>query len=75
MGLQDLPQDRRWRASSSLCRHPIHIHGLTFELFARDGYPLPAPFKCAWAFYCHILGHAEGQTGMFGLVTALIVSA
>src|SRR5437762_3280690 len=29
----------------------------------------------AWAFHCHILGHAEGQTGMFGMVTALIVSA
>jgi len=75
--------------------HPIHIHGLTYEVFARDGYPLPVPFKCdtlnvapgerwdaivtadavgAWAFHCHILGHAEGQTGMFGMVTALIVS-
>jgi len=76
--------------------HPVHLHGLTLEVFARDGYPLPAPFKCdtlnvapgerwdaivvadevgAWAFHCHILGHAEGQTGMFGMVTALIVSA
>jgi FtsP/CotA-like multicopper oxidase with cupredoxin domain len=76
--------------------HPIHLHGLTLEVFARDGYPLPAAFKCdtlnvapgerwdaivladavgAWAFHCHILGHAEGQTGMFGMVTALIVSA
>ena len=76
--------------------HPIHLHGLTFEVFARDGYPLPAPFKCdtlnvapgerwdaivladavgAWAFHCHILGHAEGQTGMFGMVTALIIAA
>jgi len=75
--------------------HPVHLHGLTLEVFARDGYPLPAPFKCdtlnvapgerwdaivvadapgAWAFHCHILGHAEGQTGMFGMVTALIVS-
>ena len=76
--------------------HPIHLHGLTFEVFARDGYPLPAPFRCdtlnvapgerwdaivvadavgPWAFHCHILSHAEGQTGMFGMVTALIVSA
>lgn len=76
--------------------HPVHLHGLTLEVFARDGYPLPAPFKCdtlnvapgerwdaivvadapgAWAFHCHILGHAEGQTGMFGMVTALIVTA
>ena len=26
-----------------------------------------------WAFHCHILSHAEGPTGMFGMVTALIV--
>lgn len=27
----------------------------------------------AWAFHCHILTHAESATGMFGMVTALIV--
>jgi FtsP/CotA-like multicopper oxidase with cupredoxin domain len=27
----------------------------------------------AWAFHCHILTHAEGMSGMFGMVTALIV--
>src|SRR6266849_3651965 len=64
--------------------HPMHLHGLTLEVFARDGYPLPAPFRCdtlnvapgerwdaivladasgAWAFHCHILGHAEAATG------------
>lgn len=26
-----------------------------------------------WAFHCHILNHAEGPDGMFGMVTALIV--
>jgi len=25
-------------------------------------------------FHCHILPHAEGRDGMFGMVTALIVS-
>ncbi len=75
--------------------HPVHLHGLTYEVFARDGYPLAQPFRCdtitvnpgerwdaivtadakgAWAFHCHILGHAEGPTGMFGMVTALVVS-
>jgi FtsP/CotA-like multicopper oxidase with cupredoxin domain len=29
----------------------------------------------AWAFHCHILQHAEGQDGMFGMVTALVVQA
>jgi len=28
-----------------------------------------------WAFHCHILTHAEGHAGMFGMVTALIVEA
>jgi len=28
----------------------------------------------AWAFHCHILGHAEAATGTFGMVTALIVA-
>ncbi len=75
--------------------HPAHLHGLTLEVFARDGYPLPQPFRCdtlnvapgerwdaivvadepgVWAFHCHILSHAEGATGMFGMVTALIVA-
>ncbi|HEX9370941.1 MAG TPA: copper oxidase [Roseiflexaceae bacterium] len=27
----------------------------------------------AWAFHCHILSHAEGPNGMFGMVTALVV--
>ena len=27
-----------------------------------------------WAWYCHILNHAEGPQGMFGMVTALIVT-
>lgn len=26
-----------------------------------------------WAFHCHILSHAEGRMGMYGMVTALIV--
>jgi manganese oxidase len=26
-----------------------------------------------WAFHCHVLTHAEGPQGMFGMVTALIV--
>jgi manganese oxidase len=29
--------------------------------------------KGIWALHCHILSHAEGPNGMFGMVTALIV--
>ena len=28
----------------------------------------------AWAFHCHILSHAESRDGMFGMVTALVVT-
>jgi FtsP/CotA-like multicopper oxidase with cupredoxin domain len=28
-----------------------------------------------WAFHCHVLSHAEAATGMFGLVTAMVVQA
>jgi hypothetical protein len=27
----------------------------------------------AWAFHCHILPHAEGMDGMYGMVTALVI--
>ena len=27
----------------------------------------------AWAFHCHILQHVEGQDGMFGMVTAIVI--
>lgn len=28
-----------------------------------------------WAFHCHVLPHAEGRDGMFGMVTAVVVTA
>jgi manganese oxidase len=75
--------------------HPMHLHGMPMQVYAKDGYPLPQPYLCdtldvapgnryevfveatdpgAWAFHCHILTHAEGQSGMFGLVSALVVA-
>jgi manganese oxidase len=27
----------------------------------------------AWAYHCHVLSHAEGPDGMFGMVTAMLV--
>jgi FtsP/CotA-like multicopper oxidase with cupredoxin domain len=30
--------------------------------------------KGVWAFHCHILPHAESDHGMYGMVTAVIVS-
>ena len=75
--------------------HPMHLHGMHMTVFAKDGWILPAPWKCdtlnvapgerydvivkckspgTWAFHCHILPHAESEHGMFGMVTAVIVS-
>lgn len=74
--------------------HPMHLHGLPQLVVAKDGFPLPAPYRVdtldvapgerytvlvqatspgVWAWHCHILSHAEGSTGMFGMVTAFIV--
>jgi FtsP/CotA-like multicopper oxidase with cupredoxin domain len=33
---------------------------------------LVEPRAGVWAFHCHILSHAEKETGMFGMVTALV---
>ena len=75
--------------------HPMHLHGMHMTVFAKDGWILPAPWRCdtlnvapgerydvivkckspgTWAFHCHILPHAESEHGMFGMVTAVIVS-
>lgn len=74
--------------------HPMHLHGFSQLVVAKDGYPLPMPYRAdtinvapgerytvvvtpdlpgVWAWHCHVLSHAEGSDGMFGMVTALIV--
>ena len=81
--------------NEGLLIHPMHLHGLEQEVWAKDGWNLPQPYKCdtlniapgerydvivnchtagAWAFHCHILTHAESSHGMFGMVTAVVVS-
>jgi FtsP/CotA-like multicopper oxidase with cupredoxin domain len=75
--------------------HPMHLHGMPMLVIAKDGWPVPMPWKCdtlniapgdrwdvivdcvnpgTWAFHCHILPHAESEHGMFGMVTALVVT-
>jgi uncharacterized cupredoxin-like copper-binding protein len=73
--------------------HPMHLHGLSQQIVAKDGFPVPptsadtinvapgerytvlvhATEPGVWAWHCHILPHAERSTGMFGMVTAMIV--
>ncbi|MFI5227549.1 MAG: multicopper oxidase family protein [Gemmatimonadales bacterium] len=75
--------------------HPMHLHGMHMTVIAKDGWPVPAPWRCdtlnvapgerwdvivncnnpgTWAFHCHILPHAESEHGMYGMVTALVVT-
>ena len=41
---------------------------------ARYDFIVHADARGVWAFHCHILPHVEGPSGMFGMVTALVVS-
>lgn len=83
----------RWM-NEGIMHHPMHLHGMAMQVFAKDGYPVNPPQYCdtldiapgnrydtlveateegVWAFHCHVLNHAEGPDGMFGMVTALVV--
>ena len=58
--------------------HPLGSAAFTCDtLGVNPGERWDVVIKCdelgAWAFHCHILQHAEGQNGMFGMVTALVV--
>jgi len=75
--------------------HPMHMHGLPQSVIAKDGFPVPQPYRAdtvlvgpgerytvlahasvpgTWAWHCHILPHAEREDGMFGMVTAMVVT-
>ena len=80
--------------NEGLLIHPMHLHGMSQTVVAKDGHLLAQPYEAdtilvgpgerydvlvratepgAWAFHCHVLSHAEGPDGMFGMVTAMIV--
>jgi FtsP/CotA-like multicopper oxidase with cupredoxin domain len=80
--------------NEGVMNHPMHLHGMPQQVFAKDGYPVNPPQFCdtvdvapgnrydviveatepgSWIFHCHVLTHAEGPEGMFGLVTAMLV--
>jgi FtsP/CotA-like multicopper oxidase with cupredoxin domain len=81
--------------NEGIMNHPMHLHGMPMQVFAKDGWPINPPQMCdtidvapgnrydalveatepgVWAFHCHVLSHAEGPQGMFGLVTVLTVA-
>ncbi len=47
-------------------RYTVLVHA-TADFLGANGKP------GVWAFHCHILNHAEGENGMFGMVTTFIV--
>jgi FtsP/CotA-like multicopper oxidase with cupredoxin domain len=53
------------------------LPGDTFNVAPGERYTVlyKATEPGVWAWHCHILNHAEGSEGMFGMVTALIVEA
>jgi FtsP/CotA-like multicopper oxidase with cupredoxin domain len=57
---------------------PLDVPLPTDTLWVSPGERYTVLYKGAdvgvWAWHCHILSHAEGPQGMFGMVTALIVS-
>lgn len=57
-----LPKVQRYMADTLMI-----APGQRFDLFVKADYP------GVWAFHCHILPHAEAMTGMFGMVSTLIV--
>ncbi|MEI2703861.1 MAG: multicopper oxidase domain-containing protein [Ilumatobacteraceae bacterium] len=54
---------------------PAPIPGDTFWVSPGERYTVlyKGTDPGVWAWHCHILNHAEGPNGMFGMVTALIV--
>lgn len=53
----------------------VPLPGDTFNVAPGERYTVlyKATDPGVWAWHCHILTHAEGPDGMFGMVTALIV--
>ena len=58
--------------------HPLDVPMPTDTLWVSPGERYTVLYKAidpgVWAWHCHILSHAEGPQGMFGMVSALIVT-
>jgi FtsP/CotA-like multicopper oxidase with cupredoxin domain len=52
-------------------RYTVLVHATSDFLGPPDTHGKPT--MGVWAFHCHILSHAEGPNGMFGMVTTFIV--
>lgn len=58
--------------------HPLDVPVPADTIWVAPGERYTVLYKAVdpgvWAWHCHILSHAEGPQGMFGMVTALIVT-
>ena len=58
--------------------HPLDVPMPADTIWVAPGERYTVLYKAVdpgvWAWHCHILSHAEGPQGMFGMVTALIVT-
>lgn len=58
--------------------HPLDVPTPSDTLWVGPGERYTVLYKAVdvgtWAWHCHILSHAEGPQGMFGMVTALVVT-
>lgn len=58
--------------------HPLEVPMPTDTVWVSPGERYTVRYKGedtgVWAWHCHILSHAEGPQGMFGMVSALIVT-
>jgi manganese oxidase len=56
-----------------LLKHPYLADTVLVAPGERYDVLVRATEEGTWAFHCHILSHAEGPNGMFGMVTAMVV--
>jgi plastocyanin len=71
-----LHQPTGWIIAKDGVPLPSPIPGDTINVAPGERYTVlyKAEDPGVWAWHCHILSHAEGPEGMFGMVTALIVT-
>lgn len=72
MHLHGLPQKVIAKDGHRL-KHPYVADTLLVGPGERYDVLVKATEKGVWAYHCHVLSHAEGPNGMFGMVTAMIV--
>ena len=72
MHLHGMPQ-KVIAVDGHLLKHPYTKDTVMVAPGERVDVLVEATEAGTWAYHCHILTHAEGENGMFGMVTAMVV--